>query len=198
MDLQHRFRQADVSCCDDGEVLIVLFVHHVADIGGGDVQLRFRLDLHGLRDGAHRKRDVLANCLRSLQRDARIHGRLEAGMIDRDGVHAQHERWCGVGTGAVGGQRSLDGCTFIAHFDFGARDCGTGRFGDDASNDAAIGSLGEKGTTQAEGNEYSRQPHNKVGSHRDAPDVRFPTKRVNACCMAAHATPDPIDLSRKI
>ena len=60
LNLKKRFRKANVGSGDSREVLIILRVDHVRDVGGGHVQcFRACSYLHGLCDSAYRKNDVV-------------------------------------------------------------------------------------------------------------------------------------------
>ena len=88
---QHRLGQADVAGGDDREVLVVLLVHAVADVGPRDLHAR-PADFDRLGEGADLQHDVVADVSPAAEHDPRGHRLLEPGEVDRHGVAAQHQR----------------------------------------------------------------------------------------------------------
>ena len=71
LDLQHGLGQTNVCRRDDRDIAIILFVDGVADVRRGHLELLSTcLDLHRLRDRAHRQNDVLADGFRSLKHES--------------------------------------------------------------------------------------------------------------------------------
>ena len=110
----------------------------MADIGRGNVEFRLGLDLNRLGDGTHGERNVFADGLGTLKLNARIDRRFESGVIDRDRIRAEYKRRSCVSPRAIGGERCFNARLIVAHFDFGARDCGASGLGHDSSEDSTV------------------------------------------------------------
>ena len=103
-----------------GNILVVLLVDDVADIGSGDVQFPFGLHFDRLGHSANSQSDVFADRLCALQLDPRIDGFLKSRVIDADRVRPQRKRRRGERARTVGGQCRFERAVpSLRHFDFG-------------------------------------------------------------------------------
>ena len=138
LNLKDSLRQANIRRSNGRNILIVLLVDDVADIGSGDVQFRTGSHLDRLGDRADGQSDVFADRLCTLQSDPRTDGLLEACVIDGHRIGTERQRRRCECTSAVGGQRSFERSVLIPYFDFGPCDRRTGRIRYDAGDNSAI------------------------------------------------------------
>jgi hypothetical protein len=113
LHLEHRLGQADVGAGDDGEVVVVLLVDPVADVGPSDVEGLAAGDFNRLRYLADLEHDVVAEYVSGAELDPGDHGLLEPADADGDGIGAEDQRSAGVGAGIIGCVDALDAGGFV-------------------------------------------------------------------------------------
>ena len=150
LHLQHGLGKAHIPGRDNREVAVVFLVDGMADVGLGDTESRLGCDLNRFVERAHLQDHVLPKLIAPFEQDARAHSLLESSQVDGHRISAEDKRRRGVRPGGVRHLDSVDTRGFITNRDRRARNRGTLRIRDDATDNGSISALCQQGSAQAD------------------------------------------------